>query len=181
MYVHDCNIVVQSMPGTSNTTLRQRVSSVITNRAGRLSLALRAVQMPKLLQQVLGVSQWACATLAGEADSSRSELHECPVPNVWMERDRMSQNSNQPGGRGEDALLLAAGLADLALSRVGPAVGRLRGLLRRSDLAGLAGEVETDLKARGRVALDRYAAVPEAHLEILARQVVARRGASGDV
>ncbi|MFI7664792.1 hypothetical protein [Nocardia sp. NPDC049526] len=93
----------------------------------------------------------------------------------------MSQNSNHSGGRGADAVLLAAGLADLAMSRVGPAVDRLRGLLRRSDLAGLASEVETDLKARGRLALDRYATVPEAHLEILARQVVARRSASGDV
>ncbi|MFI6366208.1 hypothetical protein ACIBG0_26015 [Nocardia sp. NPDC050630] len=93
----------------------------------------------------------------------------------------MSQSSNHSGGRAEDAVLLAAGLADLALSRVGPAVDRLRGLLRRSDLSGLAGEVETDLKARGRLALDRYATVSEAHLEILARQVVARRGTSSDV
>lgn len=30
--------------------------------------------------------------------------------------------------------------------------------------------------ARGRLALDRYAAAPPPHLEVLARHVVARRG-----
>ncbi|MEU7631102.1 hypothetical protein AB0C34_14115 [Nocardia sp. NPDC049220] len=93
----------------------------------------------------------------------------------------MSQRSFQSGSRGENALLLAAGLADVALGRVGPVVGRVWGLLRRSDVVGLAGDAETDLKARGRLALDRYATVPPAHLEILAQRVVAQRAASGDV
>lgn len=91
----------------------------------------------------------------------------------------MSKGSDHPGSRGEDAVLLAAGLAELALSRVSPLVGRVRGLLRRSDLVTLAGEADTDLKARGRLALDRYATVPPAHLEILAQRVTARRASDG--
>jgi hypothetical protein len=93
----------------------------------------------------------------------------------------MSQGSDHPGSRGEDAVLLAAGLTELALSRVGPMVGRIRRLLRRSDLRAMAGEADTDLKARGRLALDRYATVPPAHLEILAQRAAARRAASDGV
>ncbi|PXX62164.1 hypothetical protein DFR70_10731 [Nocardia tenerifensis] len=72
------------------------------------------------------------------------------------------------------------GLADSALSRLGPVLDRVRGLLRRSDATSLAGAAGADLKARGRLALDRYATVPPAHLEILAQRVLARRAASGD-
>lgn len=93
----------------------------------------------------------------------------------------MSQRSESYGSRGEDAVLLAAGLAELALSRVAPVVGRMRALLGRSDLAAMVGEADTDLKARGRLALDRYAVVPPAHLEILAQRVAARRAAADDV
>lgn len=92
----------------------------------------------------------------------------------------MSQKSNQSGSLSEEAVLLAAGLADLALSRVGPVVDRALGFLRRSDLLGMVGDAESDLKARGRLALDRNPPVPPAHLEILARQVAARRAASGE-
>ncbi|MFI9403354.1 hypothetical protein [Nocardia sp. NPDC052316] len=91
----------------------------------------------------------------------------------------MSQRSNQRGTRAEDAVLVAAGLADLALSRVGPMVNWALGLLRRSDLPGMAGEAENDLKARGRLALDRNSLLPPAHLEILAQQVLARETGSG--
>ncbi|MFD5710568.1 polyprenyl synthetase [Streptomyces pharetrae] len=77
-------------------------------------------------------------------------------------------------------MLLVAGLADLALSTVGSALGTIRGLLRRSDAAQLAADAERDLMARGRLALDRYAAVPPAHLEILAQHVLARRAGDGD-
>jgi len=77
----------------------------------------------------------------------------------------------------ERAVLLAAGVADLAVSTVSSAVGAVRGLLRRSDTAELAADAERDLLARGRLALDRYAAAPPAHLEVLARHVVARRQA----
>ncbi len=67
------------------------------------------------------------------------------------------------------------------MSTLGTAVGAVRGLLRRSDTADLVREAEQDLRARGRLALDRYANVPPAHLEVLARQVRARRAAdAGD-
>jgi hypothetical protein len=56
-------------------------------------------------------------------------------------------------------------------------VGTVRSLLRRSDATELAAQAEQDLAARGRLVLDRYAAVPPAHLEILARQSLARKSA----
>ncbi|MFF5139154.1 polyprenyl synthetase [Streptomyces sp. NPDC013157] len=83
-------------------------------------------------------------------------------------------------GLDEQAVLLAAGLADLAVSTAGTAFGTLRGLLRRSDAGALAAEAEQDLTARGRLVLDRYATVPPAHLEILARHALARRTAGDD-
>lgn len=93
----------------------------------------------------------------------------------------MTHTKQQDRGLDERAVLVAAGLADLALSTIGSAAGTLRGLLRRSDTADLARDVEQDLEARGRIALDRYASVPPAHLEVLARLVVARQTAdSGD-
>lgn len=82
--------------------------------------------------------------------------------------------------RDEQAVLLVAGLADLAASTLGSALGTVRGLLRRSDTAQLVEDAEQDLRARGRLALDRYAAVPPAHLEVLAQHVLSRRGASAD-
>ncbi|WP_067813309.1 polyprenyl synthetase [Nocardia inohanensis] len=92
----------------------------------------------------------------------------------------MSQGSNHSGSRGEDAVLLAAGLADLAFSRLVPVVDKAFGLLRRSDLLGMAADAERDLKARGRLALGRNAPVPPAHLELLAKQVLARRAGTDD-
>ena len=91
----------------------------------------------------------------------------------------MTQEAGRHGGLGGQALLLAAGLADLAVGTVGSALGTVRGLLRRSDAEELAAEAEHELVARGRLVLDRYAAVPPAHLEILARRVLARKAASG--
>ncbi|MFD9569054.1 polyprenyl synthetase [Streptomyces sp. NPDC059982] len=92
----------------------------------------------------------------------------------------MAREAGRHSGLDEQAVLLAAGLADLALSTLGSALGTVRGLLRRSDTGALAAEAEHDLMARGRLALDRYAAPPPAHLELLARQVLAReRAASG--
>ncbi|MCX4717733.1 polyprenyl synthetase [Streptomyces virginiae] len=79
-----------------------------------------------------------------------------------------------PDGSEGRAVLLVAGLADLAVTTLGSALGVVSGLLRRSDAAELASEAEQDLMARGRLALDRYAAVPPAHLELLARHVTAR-------
>lgn len=76
-------------------------------------------------------------------------------------------------------MLLAAGLAELAVSTAGAALSSVRRLLRRSDTAELAAEAEQDLIARGRLALDRYAGAPLAHLEVLARQVIAQRSGDG--
>lgn len=92
----------------------------------------------------------------------------------------MTQDAGRRGGLDGQALLLAAGLVDLAVSTAGSALGTVRGLLCRSDAAELAAEAEYELVARGRLVLDRYAAVPPAHLEILAQRVLARK-AAGDV
>ncbi len=91
----------------------------------------------------------------------------------------MTQEAGRCGARDSHTLLLAAGLADLAMSALGSALGTVRGLLRRSDAAELATEAEHELMARGRLVLDRYAAVPPPHLEILARHVQARMADDG--
>ncbi|MFJ6718615.1 MULTISPECIES: polyprenyl synthetase [unclassified Streptomyces] len=79
------------------------------------------------------------------------------------------------GSRGldEQAVLLVAGLADLAVTTIGSAVGTLQGLVRRADGPDIARDAQRDLMARGRIALDRYAAAPAAHLEVLARHALA--------
>ncbi|WP_137991748.1 polyprenyl synthetase [Streptomyces vilmorinianum] len=92
----------------------------------------------------------------------------------------MTRGEERPGALGEHAVLAAAGLADLAVSGLGSAFGAVKGLLRRSDAAELAADAEQDLLARGRLVLDRYASVPPAHLEVLARHAVARRAAGDD-
>ncbi|MFI1225026.1 MULTISPECIES: polyprenyl synthetase [unclassified Streptomyces] len=93
----------------------------------------------------------------------------------------MAQDRTHEAGRRGDpdgrVVLLMAGAADLAVCAVGSAFGAVRGLLRRSDAADLAAEAEHDLMARGRLVLDRYAAAPPAHLELLARHALARRAA----
>ncbi|MEV6113292.1 polyprenyl synthetase [Streptomyces sp. NPDC052109] len=84
------------------------------------------------------------------------------------------------GARAEEqAVLLVAGLMDLAVSTVGSAVGAARQLLRRSDGADIAKDAQRDLMARGRIALDRCATAPAAHLEVLARHALASRAAPG--
>ncbi|QDQ15965.1 polyprenyl synthetase [Streptomyces spectabilis] len=91
----------------------------------------------------------------------------------------MTREAGQRGHLDEQAVLLVAGLADLAVSTLGSALGTVRGLLRRSDAADLAAQAEYDLAARGRLVLDRYAVVPPAHLEVLARHALARRSVDG--
>ncbi|MEU9336251.1 hypothetical protein AB0D49_24230 [Streptomyces sp. NPDC048290] len=86
-----------------------------------------------------------------------------------MDDGRTPGTAARRPGLDQQALLLAAGLADLAVTTVGTAFGTVRGLLRRSDGAELAKEAERDLVARGRLVVDRYASPPPAHLEILAR------------
>ncbi|MEV2255575.1 polyprenyl synthetase [Streptomyces sp. NPDC050147] len=89
----------------------------------------------------------------------------------------MTQPAERRGGLDGQAVLLVAGLADLAVSTLGSALGTVRGMLRRSDAAELATEAERELLTRGRLVLDRYATVPPAHLEVLARRALARRAA----
>ncbi|WP_030940739.1 hypothetical protein [Streptomyces sp. NRRL S-646] len=89
----------------------------------------------------------------------------------------MTQEAGRSGDAAEQAVLWVAGLADLAVCALGSATGTVRGLLRRSDVAELAADAERDVKARGRLALDRYAVVPPAHLEVLARKALERRAA----
>ncbi|NED82237.1 polyprenyl synthetase [Streptomyces sp. SID11233] len=87
----------------------------------------------------------------------------------------MTRQEDRWSGPDGQAVLLAAGLADLAVSTLGTALGAVRGLLRRSDGAELAADAERELTARGRLVLDRYAAAPPAHLEILARRALDRQ------
>ncbi|MFF7362804.1 polyprenyl synthetase [Streptomyces sp. NPDC008125] len=87
----------------------------------------------------------------------------------------MASETREDGGSGP--VLLAAGLADLALTTCGAAWAAARGLFGRSDLGDLAQQGEQDLRARGRLALDRVGTGP-AHLEILARHA-RTRGAGG--
>ncbi|MGW8768890.1 polyprenyl synthetase [Streptomyces sp. NPDC055815] len=91
----------------------------------------------------------------------------------------MTRETGSRGGLEERAILVAAGLADLAVSTLGSGLGLVRGLLRRSDAAEVAADAERDLEARGRLALDRYLTPPPAHLEVLARHVLARRAGDG--
>ncbi|MEV4940436.1 polyprenyl synthetase [Streptomyces zaomyceticus] len=91
----------------------------------------------------------------------------------------MTREAGRRGGPGEQAVLLVAGLADVAVGTLGSALGVVRGLARRSDTAELVSEAERDLTARGRLVLDRYASVPPAHLEVLARHVLAGRAGDG--
>nr|WP_190126629.1 hypothetical protein [Streptomyces inusitatus] len=80
------------------------------------------------------------------------------------------------GRRADEAVLLAAGVADLVLEQAEGALRRVRGLLGRSDLSELAADARRDLVARGRNSgLDTSAfALSEAHLELLARRAQAR-------
>lgn len=89
----------------------------------------------------------------------------------------MTQDAGWRTGPDGRAVLLVAGLADLAVTTAGSALGTVRGLLRRSDAAELAADAEHDLIARGRLVLDRWTTAPPAHLEVLAREALARRAA----
>lgn len=78
------------------------------------------------------------------------------------------------------AVLVAAGVADLALDTIGSALGsalaNARSLLGRGDKSALAEGGITELKARGRLALDRYSTSSPAYLEVLAQHVETGRG-----
>ncbi|MGX1886965.1 polyprenyl synthetase [Streptomyces sp. NPDC055287] len=85
----------------------------------------------------------------------------------------MTHHDGRGPGLTGDAVALVAGLADLAVSGLSSALGGVSGLLRRADLGHLLADGQEETKARGRLVLDRYAAAPPAHLEILARTVTA--------
>ncbi|NUS16697.1 MAG: polyprenyl synthetase [Streptomyces sp.] len=85
----------------------------------------------------------------------------------------------QRAGLDQQAVVLIAGAADLALSSALAAFGAVRGLLRRSDGAELAEQAGQDLSARGRLVLDRFGSVPPAHLELLARHARSARPTGG--
>ncbi|HET6857820.1 MAG TPA: polyprenyl synthetase [Streptomyces sp.] len=92
----------------------------------------------------------------------------------------MTPHDGRAPGLAGDSVALVAGLADLAVSGLSSALGGVTGLLRRTDLGDLLAEGQEETKARGRLALDRYAALPPAHLEVLARAVAARSRAESD-
>jgi hypothetical protein len=75
-----------------------------------------------------------------------------------------------------DAVLLAAGVADLAVSGAKSVLDRARGFLARADKVDLAEDGRDELKARGRLALDRLSVASPAYLEVLARHVESGRG-----
>ncbi|WP_327341630.1 polyprenyl synthetase [Streptomyces europaeiscabiei] len=86
----------------------------------------------------------------------------------------MTHHDGHEPGLAEDAVALVAGLADLAVCGLSSAVGGVSGLLRRADLGDLLVDGKEETKARGRLLLDRHAAVAPAHMEVLARTVTAR-------
>ncbi|MGK4584944.1 polyprenyl synthetase [Kitasatospora sp. HPMI-4] len=85
--------------------------------------------------------------------------------------------SERRGVLGE-AVLLAAGLADVLVDGLGGVVARGRAVLGRSDVAELADQGHREVLARGRVVLGRFAVEP-AYLEIVARHVGARGDRAG--
>jgi hypothetical protein len=74
----------------------------------------------------------------------------------------------QGAGTRNEVLQLAAGVADLVAEGLRDVARRVPGL----------GEIREELRVRGELALKRTAPVPEAHTEVLSRQVVRR--ASGE-
>ncbi|WP_418963011.1 hypothetical protein [Streptomyces lavendofoliae] len=89
------------------------------------------------------------------------------------------QERRDDDSAGSRLLQLAAGAADLAYGGLSSVLRDGRNLLGRADVAELAAEGQRELRARGRLVLDRVAAPQPAHLEVLARHAAARR-ATGD-
>lgn len=89
----------------------------------------------------------------------------------------------EDGAEGErvgDPVLIAAGAADLVIEGIGTALRRTGALLGRSDLAELARDGREELRQRGILALRRYSAAPESHMELLARRAASRESGRGD-
>lgn len=86
----------------------------------------------------------------------------------------VTHHDGRKPGLTKDTVALVAGLADLAVCGLSSAVGGVSGLLRRADLGDLLADGQEETKARGRLFLDRHAAAPSAHMEVLARALSAR-------
>lgn len=72
-----------------------------------------------------------------------------------------------------DLMYLAAGVIDVASAAAHVPLLRLQAQLRRSDLADIAGEGQSDLRIRGELAIRRLR--PEPHLELLAQRALSQR------
>lgn len=90
----------------------------------------------------------------------------------------MATTDGDAAKRDNEALVVAAGVLDLALGGIRAALRGATGLLRRSDLATLAQDGHEELRSRGRLALDRHGGPPPSHLEVLAGRAVERRARS---
>jgi len=89
--------------------------------------------------------------------------------------------SSKRDGAVDEVVLTVVGVADLAFSQVKALLRPLGDVISRSDLRELTREGHGDVKARGRLALDRrLPATQPAHLEALARRAAAGRSMSGD-
>jgi len=77
-----------------------------------------------------------------------------------------------------EAARLLAGVAEIGLGAAETALRHARGLLARSDLTELAADLHREVRAHGDVALDRIAPPASAHMEKLARRIVAERAAT---
>lgn len=92
-----------------------------------------------------------------------------------------SRTSREPEDSGHDAaVLVVAGVADVVVSGVSAAFGVARGFLGRNDKAAVAEDGVAELKARGRLAMDRYSTSEPAYLEVLAQHVESGRGRRDD-
>jgi hypothetical protein len=74
----------------------------------------------------------------------------------------------------EQAILLAAGLAELALDNAVSAAKSVFSIMRRRDLREMVTEGHDDLVTRGELALNRHVQTPVPHMELLARHAVAQ-------
>lgn len=89
--------------------------------------------------------------------------------------------SSKRDGAVDEVVLTVVGVADLAFSQAKALLRPVGDVIGRSDLRELTREGHGDLKARGRLALDRrLPATQPAHLEALARRAAAVRSTSGD-
>jgi len=85
------------------------------------------------------------------------------------------QRKGESGDRSATTVHVLAGVADLAVSQLARGVRRIGALVGRSDLKEFVRDGHEELRARGELAVNRYSAAPDPHLETLAKRVVARK------